>query len=247
MFNNGKIANPGVNMPLNSIKAQLIPWSFVTSLLCSCAVHPPYNNFQPRHPIAKGAVVGATMGTAIGAATTGSLPGALAGTAIGGTLGALVNSNPRRSLIKALQKCDIQYVQYGDTMTLIIPTDKYFMFASPRLNEIRYPSLLNVIALLRLYPDTPIYVAGFTDNVGSRSHKNRLSQAQAETMLSYLWANGIQAQRLKAEGYGDKNTVADNFIIHGSAMNRRIEIQWFSNKAPKCCVARARPINFAMK
>ncbi|MDI1352690.1 MAG: OmpA family protein, partial [bacterium] len=86
----------------------------------------------------------------------------------------------------------------------------------------------NIIKLLKLYPQSPIYVAVFTDNVGTREHKKRLSQAQAETMLTFLWANDIQAMRLKAEGYGDKNDISDNHWIHGSAQNRRIEIQWFT-------------------
>jgi flagellar motor protein MotB len=55
-----------------------------------------------------------------------------------------------------------------------------------------------------------------------------LSQAQAETILTFLWANNIPAMLLKAEGYGDKNAVSDNTLIHGSAQNRRIEIQWFT-------------------
>lgn len=113
-------------------------------------------------------------------------------------------------------------------MTLLIPTDKYFMFMSPRLNELCYPGLLNVVKLLRLYPKSPIYVAGFTDNVGSRYHKKRMSQAQAETMMTFLWANGVRSIQLKAEGYGDKNDIGDNRIVHGSAYNRRIEIQWFT-------------------
>ncbi|EHL32897.1 C-OmpA-like family protein CmpA [Legionella drancourtii] len=235
-------------MSLNLTKTQIIYSALITCLLSSCA-HPPYNNFKPPHPIARGATIGATMGTAIGAATTGTLPGALAGTAIGGVIGAVVNTgtNPKGRIIRTLQRCDIQFIQYGDTMTLNIPTDKYFMFESPRLNEINYKGLQNIIALLRLYPESHVYVAGFTDNVGTEDHKKRLSQAQAESMMTYLWANGIQAQRLKPEGYGDKNTVADNALIHGSAMNRRIEIQWFIGRAPKCCFAKARPINYAMK
>jgi outer membrane protein OmpA-like peptidoglycan-associated protein len=235
-------------MPLNLAKARFIYSVLIVCSLIGCA-NPPYNNFKPKHPIARGTIIGATMGTAIGAATTGTLPGALTGTAIGGISGALLStgSNAKYRIIRNLQKCDIQFVQYGDTMTLIIPTDKYFMFGSPRLNEIRYVGFDNIIALLRLYPESLIYVAGFTDNVGTRHHKDLLSQAQAESMMTFLWANGIHSQRLKAEGYGERNTVADNAFIHSSAMNRRIEIQWFIGRAPKCCIGKAPRINYAMK
>lgn len=224
-------------------------FSLVMACLLSNCAQPPYNNFKPPNKLARGAAIGATMGTAIGAATTGTVPGTLAGTAIGGVLGAVLSSgtNPKRSIIKDLNRCDIQFVQYGDTMTLIIPTDKYFMFESPRLNELRSKGLNDIIALLSLYPDSAIYIAGFIDDVGSSHHKNLLTQAQAESMMTFLWANGIPSQRLKTEGYGDKNTIADNALIHGSAMNRRIEIQWFIGKAPQCCFPKARRINYAMK
>ena len=76
------------------------------------------------------------------------------------------------------------------------------------------------------YPDAVVFVAGFTDDVGTRHHKKMLSQAQAETMLTFLWANNIPAERLHAEGYADQYTVGDNKLIRGSAYNRRIEIQW---------------------
>jgi outer membrane protein OmpA-like peptidoglycan-associated protein len=143
--------------------------------------------------------------------------------------GIMPNGVPHRgsrlNLIKKLQRQDIQVVQYGDTMTLIIPTDKYFLVNTPRLNDYCYGGLLNVIRLLKCTPCGPIYVAGFTDNVGSDRHKKRMSRAQAETILTYLWANKIPARVLKAEGYADKHPVADDKLIHGSAQNRRVEVQ----------------------
>jgi outer membrane protein OmpA-like peptidoglycan-associated protein len=213
----------------NSITIKTISMCLIACLISSCN-HPPYNNFKPTRQAERKAVTGATAGAIVGAVAGGTLSSAGIGAAVGGTIGILrgAYADSKRTLIKKLKKQSIQYVEYGDTMTLIIPTDKYFMFMSPRLNELCYPGLTNVVKLLKIYPYSPIYVAGFTDNVGSREHKKRLSQAQAETMLTYLWANGIRSVQLKAEGYGDKNTIADNFVIHGSADNRRIEIQWFT-------------------
>ena len=190
------------------------------------------------------ATSGAATGSVIGAITSGTLTGALTGGAVGGTIGTIraIYKETKPAIVKQLKKESIQFVEYGDTMVLVIPTDKYFMFMSPRLNELCYPGLMNVIKLLKLYPQSPIYVAGFTDNVGSRRHKKLISQAQAETMMTYLWANGIRSIQLKAEGYGDKNTIGDNKIVHGSAYNRRIEIQWFTG-----LVAKAEQPNLNMK
>lgn len=134
-------------------------------------------------------------------------------------------STPKR-LISQLNRQDIQYIQYGDTHTLLVPTDKYFELHSAKINNICYPGLYNIVRLLQHYPGTVVYVAGFTDNVGSDDYKNKLSQAQAEAMLTFLWANNIPARRFEAQGYGEKHDIADNSVIRGSAMNRRIEIQW---------------------
>lgn len=219
----------GVEMSLILSKTRILCYGLVICLLSSC-FHPPFNNFRTDYQAPRKTGVGAGFGSAVGGLTSGTLTGALLGGAVGGTIGAVIgiHKDSKKKIIKDLSKQNIEFVEYGDTMTLIVPTDKYFMFESPRLNELCYPGLNNIVRLLKLYPKSPIYVAGFTDNVGSRRHKRLMSQAQAESILTFLWANNIQAYRLKAEGYGDKNAISENSLIHGSAQNRRIEIQWFT-------------------
>ena len=199
-------------------------------LTLSGCFHPPYNNFQsdPRTlgRVAMSAGVGAGAGALIGSAAGNTVAGA----AIGGVAGAAVgiyNSN-QHALLKQIRNQDMQFIAYGDTMTLVVPTDRYFLFDSPQLNDICFPGLNNIVRLLKYYPNTPVYVAAFTDDVGTRYHKKMLSQARAETMITFLWANNIRAQLLHAEGYGDKHDVGDNQWIRSSAYNRRIEIQWLN-------------------
>jgi len=225
-------------MLLNVTKARILICGLIICMLNAC-YHPPYNNFQPTHKAVARTVTGAAVGAGFGAIVTSTGGGAAVGALIGGAVGAAIgiSKDSKNSIIRQLRKEDIQFIQYGDTMTLIVPTDKYFRFESPRLNEVCYPGLINIIRLLRFYPRSPIYVAGFTDNVGSNTRKKLLSQAQAETMLTFLWANNIAAQRLKDEGYGDKNEISDNMLIHGSAQNRRIEIQWLGGiYTQECCL-----------
>lgn len=141
--------------------------------------------------------------------------------------------NQKDVLIKKLADEDIQFVVYGDTNTLIIPTDRYYEFNSTQFNELCYVGLNHILSLLKLYPCSIIYVAAFTDNIGSKHHKERLTQGRADRMLTFLWANGYKQSQLKAEGYGDKHPVSNNAIIHGSAQNRRIELQWYNNTSCK--------------
>ncbi|WP_165482734.1 C-OmpA-like family protein CmpA [Legionella gresilensis] len=208
---------------------QLTVLSLTTLLFSGCSRYePPYNNFQPYNRVGRDFVVGATAGTVVGAVVGGTVGTTLAGTAIGAAtvVGHGLYKNSRQYMLRELQRADVQYVKYGDTTTLIVPTDRYFRFNSAKLNELCYRGLMLIASVIKIScPIGPVYVAGFTDNVGSRYHKNTLTQARAEAMLTFLWANNIHARRLNAEGYGDKYPVSDNRLIHGSAQNRRLEIQ----------------------
>lgn len=141
-------------------------------------------------------------------------------------------TSKKKLLLRKLNEGDIQYVEYGDTRTLIIPTDRYFEFESPRFNELCYKTFNTIFLFLRLYRCSEIHIAGFTDDVGSKHHHDKLTQARAETMLTYLWANGFKSAQLSAEGYGHHYPIANNKLVHGAAQNRRLEIQWFQR--PNC-------------
>ncbi len=135
-----------------------------------------------------------------------------------------------RATIRQMGRQAIQFVQRGDRMTLIVPTDRYYLFNSPKLDELEYPGLNNISKLLELFPCSRIIVAAFSDNVGKTILNDKLTEARAESMLTFLWAKGIPAQLLKAESFGERFPVGDNHLIHGSAYNRRIEIQWWTGK-----------------
>lgn len=229
----------GALMSISCAGKRFICFSLFATVLSGC-FHPPYNRFQDDHQgttsiigsAALGAGAGAVIGSAAGNTAIGAIVGGVAGTA----LGAYQTSKP--TLIRALLREDIQLISYGDTMTLIVPTDNYFLFNSPRLNDINYKGLNDIVKLIKYYPHSPIYVAAFTDDVGSKHHKKMLSQGRAETMLTFLWAHGIPAEQLRAEGYADQHTVGDNRWIRGSAYNRRIEIQWL-NVTSTCCTPKS--------
>lgn len=203
----------------------------LSSLLLNGCYHPPYNHFEPHNRVIKPAVEGAGVGAVAGALAGSTLAGAAVGGAAGSALG--IYRSSKTGIIKELEDQCVQYVQYGDTRTLLVPTDKYFLYGSPRLNELAYPGLANIVKLLSFYPQSTVFVAGFTDDIGSKTRKQKLTQAQAEAMLTLLWANGIKAELLHAQGYGDLHPIGDNNLIHGSAFNRRLEIQWIKAEPPK--------------
>jgi OmpA-OmpF porin, OOP family len=66
-------------------------------------------------------------------------------------------------------------------------------------------------------------ISGHTDNTGSASGNQRLSNARAQATKDYLVGKGASADDLSAAGYGADKPIASNDTAEGKAQNRRIE------------------------
>jgi outer membrane protein OmpA-like peptidoglycan-associated protein/opacity protein-like surface antigen len=88
-------------------------------------------------------------------------------------------------------------------------------------------SVDSVVETMRAYPETRININGFTDSQGSRAHNLELSQKRAAAVRQYLMDNGIDGQRMIANGFGENPEyfVADNETAEGRWENRRVEIE----------------------
>lgn len=84
--------------------------------------------------------------------------------------------------------------------------------------------LQQVLKLLQDNPDLKLRVEGHTDNVGAKAANQVLSQRRAQAVMGWLMANGIDASRLTAQGFGDTKPVADNSTEAGRTKNRRVEL-----------------------
>ena len=77
---------------------------------------------------------------------------------------------------------------------------------------------------MQTYPTTTTVIEGHTDSVGSAALNKALSQQRADAVRDYLVKNySIDANRIKAVGYGPDRPVADNTTAAGRQQNRRIE------------------------
>jgi len=80
-----------------------------------------------------------------------------------------------------------------------------------------------VLGFLSKYPALKLEIACHTDNVGSASSSQYLSQKRAEAMVNYLTNNGVSRLRLTAKGYGGTRPVAPNYQESDRRNNRRID------------------------
>ena len=131
--------------------------------------------------------------------------------------GAAIVCEPDASLIKDFElfKKEEKIVLHGIT----------FAFNKADIRQSSYPILDEAVELLKKHPDVNVEIAGHTDNVGSDAYNLKLSQQRATAVKEYLIMHGIQAQRLRAQGYGESQPIADNETKDGQAQNRRIEFR----------------------
>jgi outer membrane protein OmpA-like peptidoglycan-associated protein len=101
----------------------------------------------------------------------------------------------------------------------------YFDFGSAETKEQSKPVIAEIVSYLNENPDVKIVVEGHTDNVGSESSNQKLSENRAMNVVNKLIENGIKEERLSIKGYGSKQPVSDNDSETGRAQNRRVTIR----------------------
>jgi outer membrane protein OmpA-like peptidoglycan-associated protein len=88
-----------------------------------------------------------------------------------------------------------------------------------------YSVLQAIVAILKEYPTAKFALEGHTDSDGKDDANLVLSQNRAAAVKSFLVENGIAADRLTSEGFGEAKPVATNATKAGKAQNRRVEVK----------------------
>lgn len=88
-----------------------------------------------------------------------------------------------------------------------------------------YPVLQSIAAILKEYPTSKFSIEGHTDSDGKDAMNLKLSQDRAAAVKNYLIDNGIAADRLTSEGYGESKPIDSNKTAKGKANNRRVEVK----------------------
>jgi outer membrane protein OmpA-like peptidoglycan-associated protein len=124
---------------------------------------------------------------------------------------------------KLKQLADVKQDERGTVITLsgsvLFASDETVLLpaAQRRLEQVAK-------ALKEGNPDAQIVVEGHTDSRGSESYNLDLSARRAQAVRRFLVSQGVDESRIRAEGLGFTQPVADNKTAEGRANNRRVEI-----------------------
>jgi outer membrane protein OmpA-like peptidoglycan-associated protein len=133
----------------------------------------------------------------------------------------------RLVLVQGLSKSGISAVRNkDDQLQFNLPSD--FAFASDsasitanmRHDLDQLAASLNETTVLRMR----LQVIGYTDSQGPDAVNDPLSLARAHSVAQYIQSKGVDADRIKVEGRGERQPMVSNDQGYGRALNRRVEI-----------------------
>jgi len=127
----------------------------------------------------------------------------------------------RQQLASQLADLKAQQTNRGIVLTL---DDVLFDTGRAELKPGAQRSIDQIAAFLGEHPDRRVQIEGFTDSQGANDYNLELSQSRADAVANAIIQRGVDAQRVRALGYGEEYPVASNANAGSRQLNRRVEI-----------------------
>jgi outer membrane protein OmpA-like peptidoglycan-associated protein len=93
------------------------------------------------------------------------------------------------------------------------------------INPKSYPSLDELVAMMKENTKVVIQLEGHTDNVGNPQKNLELSQDRVEAVKKYLASKGIAKDRIKTKAFGGTQPISTDKTEEARALNRRVELR----------------------
>ncbi len=114
------------------------------------------------------------------------------------------------NLIIKLNSVPIEKAIVGNDLFKLLQLDNlYFDYNKWNIRKDQEEKLNEIVEYLNLYPDLNIQVKSYSDSRGGEKFNQKLSEKRADATKSYLILNGIKAERIKSNGFGESNLLND--------------------------------------
>jgi len=202
----------------------------VLLLASGCVTPESATNSKPGDNTTAGTVMGGLIGAIAGMEMSSDgdrNKGAIIGAIVGAGAGNMIGRNLDRQatdLRQDLNNDQVGITNTGSELIVTMPEDILFALNSTSVRSGLRRDLRVVANNLQAYPNSRIKILGHTDNTGSASYNEALSQRRADAVVNILIDNGVQPVRLQALGRGEDDPIENNLTAEGRAQNRRVEI-----------------------
>ncbi|PZR27950.1 MAG: hypothetical protein DI535_08385 [Citrobacter freundii] len=186
----------------------------------------------------KGAAIGAGGGAAVGAvigkASGNTALGAIIGATVGGVTGAVIGrkmDKQAEEIKNEVPGAKVERVEEG----IVVEFNNQILFGFDKsdLGESAKSNLNELVNILNKYPDTNIEIQGHTDDTGTDSYNQGLSERRAGAVATYLRSRNISSSRITTKGFGESAPKYDNSTENGRSQNRRVDFLITANEKMK--------------
>lgn len=184
---------------------------------------------------AGGAVAGGLIGRAAGSTAAGVIIGAAAGGIVGGIIGAEMDKQAKE-LKQNIPGATVERI--GEGIAVTFASGLLYDFDSDRVKPEAAENLRALASSLHKYPGSDLLIIGHTDQVGSASYNQSLSERRAAAAANYLVEQGVRRTRIATRGMGETEPVDSNDTELGRQRNRRVEVAIYASEAYRAEVAK---------
>lgn len=193
---------------------------------------------KPLTKTQKGAAIGtaggAAAGAIIGKVAGNTALGAVIGAAVGGGAGAVIGHKMDQQAKEIEQEVpNAEVHREGEGIIVTFNSNVLFAFDKSDLTGQAKTTINDLNTILQKYPDENVLVIGHTDDVGTDSYNQKLSERRASSVSDYLIAQGVSSGRISTKGMGESDPKVANDTDAHRAENRRVEFVLTANAKMK--------------
>lgn len=133
--------------------------------------------------------------------------------------------NQERDLRAHLRGTGVLVSRPGDEIVLTAHNDLLFEGNSAKLTLRGSNALAKIAIIARHYDHTHLDVGGYTDTTGTPDQNQAVSQKRAKAVANALIADGVSADRISSQGFGETRLKVKTGENVSQPRNRRVEIR----------------------
>jgi adhesin transport system outer membrane protein len=128
----------------------------------------------------------------------------------------------------------VQVANFPDFSVVSLQSDAIFLPHSAQFQPNAAAYMASALKMIKnADPNLGIHINAYADDIISVGDRQKLTDAQAQSVGSYLWSQGVDPSRLVMRGLGSKHMIGSTQGVLTNALNRRVQVLLVPHSAPE--------------